>query len=261
MVREYWKRALGWAIRATRHALLQGAVAAVVITSVSMALYWWGFGWKEAIDQLIGALIGAGAFAATFVLFLIRNLVRAPAEMECEVRDEHAKVTAALESKIQTLEGDLSQRPEPEFELIRCDDLTCIEIRNHNCDAEFIVKIDFSRSNTHLLPRVPAFAQWVDMLGAEQKLIQDGGYDRFVLLGTELAHHVYTKTNFFLWVNHGTPQRRRSNSWLITKDSGSIPPSGEIEVIVSSQPPMRGGSRVLRFAFEADEIRAIDDES
>jgi hypothetical protein len=234
-------------------------VVAILFTGAGIGMHWWVYGWTEAIDQIISALIGAGAFVGTFIVVFVWNFMRAPPEMERQVRDEHAEVRSALENKIRHLEGDLSQRPEPEFKVVRDNGLTLVEIRNHNCDAEFAVKIDLSRSNTHPLPRIPAFAQWADMSGDERKLIQAGGYDRFALFQTELAAHVFTKTNSFLWVDHGTPCQRRSTSWLITKHGESIPPSGEIEVVISSQPPMRGGSRVLRFGFQADEIWLLDE--
>jgi len=200
------------------------------------------------VNWLPLAIFGAVFLATAFV-----GLVLAPWQIFREA-DERA------ETNKRTFLAEIAQHSRPVFSIVQERDRKYLRIDNKGVDAEFTAKISFPDTTTHAFPNNPVNAQWFDYSKDTSRFIQSGGYDRIILFSIDMKANVFLKTLVFAWISDGHQFERNSTSWAVTQNSGTIPPSGEMEVFISSEPPMQGGSKVLRLGYEGDKISVIKGE-
>lgn len=251
---DYWRRVGRRAARETAVLLHLDSWGRNVITAVIgvVILIALGIlGSEDAYrDEVITAFAVIGGIALLFPLIYLCKLVSIPAQMQIETEVDKDKLRA-----------EINERPRAMFSITTERDKTCIRIDNSEADATFTVKVSYPDRGSMPLPENPVHAQWSDYSIDTSRFIQAGGYDSVILFRSEIDQTSFLKTLFFLWVSRGHQFERRSTSWMPMKNNDTVPPSGEIEVFISADPPMLGGSRVLHLGFVGDQVSVISGEA
>lgn len=209
-------------------------------------------GWLMSIEREMVAFV-ALALALTWILWMdLRPFAKALFQRQSQTTESNAG--------INKFGAEVDRRPRPMFSIVTETDKTWIRIDNSEADATFTVKVSYPDRGSTPLPETPVHAQWADNSMDTSRFIQAGGYDGVILFRSELGQTAFLKTLIFSWISRGHQFERQSTSWVPMKGNDTVPPSGKIDVFISSDPTMVGGSQVLRLGFEGDQVSVISGE-
>jgi hypothetical protein len=138
------------------------------------------------------------------------------------------------------------------------DDYWWLEINNRGVDAEYVVMLDFAKTEMLKKPIGPVHAEWQGGSEEKSRTILDGSKDLAFIHGIEKSSGGIIFTDEFRWVSsHGRHTGHGVYSWALLSDPKTFPPAHNLKIIVSAKPPLAGGSKVLILEIKGDKLRVV----